>query len=511
MATVLVYRASSIEDLESGSVTLDAMPLGLLQTSKTSEGDTVWVRPEVDDPTRTWCVFGSLAAPPSSATVRLASTIAVFYAVRHTPADGPVDAFISTLRRPTTASVMRALEHREKDRSGAVAATATSNSKHIYALYSAIVSELLSLLSDADEEISKKHTPTAATRGKRRKTTTEIITYEFEGDGGSWVENADPVWTSEYEKAWKGKVKLPHAYSYNGHSHEIDASTAQPDSSGHEVARFIQTNTSTKRVREVRICVTTQTVTASTLTKKAQAAQETDRLTLLAGEEFFLQYDSAKTAQLKSYDLDCHTHTLRRDGTTTCFNGETIAPLSPLADIVALVDDTTRLMQYICDFSGTVFDFKYDPAKTKMLIKPLQARNIVALITSGKATHARPVVHGTSDEGLALVEQDDKGLDLMFSNPNCRYGSANYVATTMHAPEGGRVGHTGYNTSSVPGQVVLLVLFSPRASWTQTSKMSPMHAYNFICSSRDTRKNHIMDAIAVKDNGFLLPIAILSP
>ena len=205
-------------------------------------------------------------------------------------------------------------------------------------------------------------------------------------------------------------------------------------------------------------------------------------MSFICGDEFRWKVEAIDEGVLASIDFDGSVRTLSR------------------MEAMPLIDATTRLMQWICDFSG--FSFTYNPEATKFLVKPQQLRRVMMRVVLEKHIYWRPVLHASDDRGLSLIERDPIGLDNAHSSHGCMHGRANYVSTSMHSAEGSIF---QCNSSSVTGQVLLMLLFSPYPTHRRTDTIVP---YEYATRSLP---NTYADAIAIKDNSLLLPIAIMSP
>ena len=168
--------------------------------------------------------------------------------------------------------------------------------------------------------------------------------------------------------------------------------------------------------------------------KSKRAKSSIACMAFLCGDEFRWKVKSFDRCLLASIDFHGSVQTLTRVAARR------------------LVDDATRLMQWICDFSG--FKFVYDPSKTKILIKPEQLRRVMMrVVHENTRIGARDSCF--DDNGFVSIETDPIGLNHAYSSKGCIHGAANYVSTSMHSVEGSIF---KCNTSSVPGQVLLLLL-----------------------------------------------------
>ena len=526
------------------------MPLGSLTCEKTVEGDCVWLRnthrPGVAD-----VVFGSLKIPAGSPPV--------FYAVDHDTWSSCLNKDVTLLRRPSMSEVMRVFAdyvsdttagskrklvteaHEEKQlaleeenaflraklqkmeddeedaplvqraatsavASAVVAPMATAQvvatREDSFKVFNAFITTTLLAFESADAKIVSEHAPKKTNKASKKKKVAAYA-YQFVDDTGKWTITTDAQFAAVYKDIYDQQHKLPHKYRFNSFNYEASDTTSTANSHGpeKELARYEQHNLETGKKRLVRIIEdpASDPASASTTPAALKKAEKAARLTFVAGDTFpcTAAASTVVAQQLASYNYDL-------DDRVILYGGASLTEQ-------ATIERTTLLMQLFNDFCGE--SFKYDPAKTELLFKPNQLRNVLSLIVAGKATHWRPVVHATSNAGLQKIRDDAVGLDFSYSSTGCRFGSANYVATTLDASEG-RNGQSRFNSTGVNGKVVLALFFCPRETLSNGVSSMPtpwLTAYNFASNARDDKNKQIQDAVAVSHNNCLLPIAIVSP
>lgn len=182
------------------------------------------------------------------------------------------------------------------------------------------------------------------------------------------------------------------------------------------------------------------------------------------------------------------------------------------ADSVRLSDDPQ--LKDLCATLATTtakftnYEFKYDPAKTEIMIKPTQLQTIISQMQS-TAKFMRVVFHATDITTIQKIKNDARGVDIATGSTSCRYGKSIYLGTTLCPGE-----VCGHNKTRVKGKTIMCLLVSPYKDPMTNKGETSFIFYSYACMLKKASGNYneyYNDAIAMFDQSFLLPLAVVSP
>ena len=354
-------------------------------------------------------------------------------------------------------------------------------------IYKSLMNKLYdALVAKVPPPAPKKKLPAAAASAHPAR---GDVVFEFEDDHGNWAAITDSTAIDNYSDLYDAQVAavttgtasqlVTASFRMGSYDYQVDIDPSAVTAPA--LFHYFQTNTSTSKKRRVRCCPSSAPSGAAATDK----TQKQKQLDALCGPEFTTTVSK----------IDAEAMILKHS-----FEG---APyVSSDAELKGLL---AKLGNLFAEYAHHTTKFVYDPAKCEPLVKPFQLRQALALAAGKGVNHCRLVIHGTKNEGLTAMRKDPIGLDMTYCRTSCRYGKANYVATTYDAPEG-----QGYNGTGVRGKVVLCILMSPHYR-IDTQEPSPMYAYQFCSRDKLSNGRNIEDAIAVFGNSHLIPLGILSP
>lgn len=359
----------------------------------------------------------------------------------------------------------------------------------IEALYKKLIEDVMGALrAKAPPPQKKKKASASAPSTTNRPPPRDQVVFEFEDDNLNWVPIQDASAIDAFAELYEAQVDaqtngtVPHTvvkqFRMQSYAYEASWDSTAPPATAPALFAFVQHNTSTQKKRKVRCIAAPSDGDPVTQTQKQK------QLTALCGPEF--------THHVSKIDAERMLLQYALDGLPTT---------SDDAELKALLAAAGNL---IAEFAHYTTKFSYSPSHCEPLLKPFQLKQALMLAATKGMNHCRFVIHGTKTGALDEIRKDPIGLDLTYCRTSCRYGKANYVATTFDAPEG-----QGYNGTGVPGKMLLMLLFSPHAR-LDTQEPSPMWAYHFCARDRINGRS-IDDAIAVFGNANLLPLGIISP